>query len=602
MFVFGTAGHINHGKTAVVKALTGKDCDSLSQEKKRGITIELGFAQLTTPKGTEVALIDVPGHAKLLKTMASGAAGLQGVLMVISAEAGVMPQTREHINVCSLLGIRKGIVVITHGDKVEDPEFAMEFIREELQETFLADAPMCLVCPPKNEGIEGLKTTLEDLAAKITIDAPSAFTALPIDRVFTKEGYGTVVTGSLMAGRLEVQDEIILLPSKKSSRIRALQQHGTSQTEVKATSRTAVNCPDFSVDDILEGSLLTKRDELRSGKIFDAKVHWLTHNNKPLARRRGLSLYFHATQALAHVQALESIQPGEWGMVRIRLDRPIPLIPNGRFLLRGPMTPKWGGIVGGGQVVDAGPPHRRRRKVRLALYDTANPLSVLLEEAGPVGISSADILSRLGIVQPKGHYFFEPLLNQRRKDLVQLVQKYHQKNPQSEGVPLAEIRQSPLDIYVLDAMLAEKKLLQYKAFVHHPSFHPPDEEALNEASKELLGKITKGRYTPDPIKALYSEKVGGPFPMNVLAQHLVKNQLIIKVGDFYFSQKHMTTLAKLAALALSRNEELSVAWLKERTGATRKHAIPLFEYLDKIVVSQRQGNHRVAGPRLEQWL
>ena len=604
MIIFGTAGHINHGKTALVEALTGKNCDALADEQKRGITIELGFAHFKLKSGETLALIDMPGHAKLLRTMAAGAAGVQGVLMVISAEAGVMPQTREHINVCELLGITKGIVVLTHLDKVEDPEFATEFIKEELEDTFLRDAPVIGTVPPQGIGIKDTANAINELTKTIQTQRQQPFTALPIDRIFSKEGFGTIITGSLVAGEIKVDEEIVALPSGKSSRVRHIQTQNKSVKTVRAPARVALNLPDFSKKQLDKGNLLTGRDELICASLFDARLKWLPHNLKNMSRKRGLTLFLQGTQALAHVQALTPIQPGEEGIVRVRADRELPLMPGCHFLLRGPLNPQWGGIVAGGQILDCKPPQRRKRAVRQALFeDPANAFNTLLKEAGTLGLGPSEVLSRLGIERnDKNHFFHADVIRSKEAAVLSSLEKFHAEFPNEPGIASSRLRKTRLDDTVISELLTQKKIGQIKDAIHLASFTPPDEEGLKSEAASLLDYLTRAKFTPEAAKELYTNGPQGDYPLNKTLQYLVETNAIVKVGDFFVAKKHLDRLAKMAATALTHGDVLAVQWLKDRTGASRKHAIPLFEYLDRIGVTARDGNTRKAGAKINEWL
>ncbi|MCB9535556.1 MAG: selenocysteine-specific translation elongation factor [Myxococcales bacterium] len=391
--LWGTAGHVDHGKTTLVRALTGVDCDRLDEERRRGITIELGFARWVLPDGRALSVVDVPGHERLVRTMLVGAAGLDAVLLVVSAEAGVMPQTREHLAACQVLGVERGVVALTFGDRVDDLEAAAAAVRADLRGTAFADAEIVPVAAPTGAGLDALAAAVARVADALPPRDLRAPALLPIDRAFSVEGFGTVVTGSLVRGRLRVGEQVDLVPrppglrARDTLRIKGLQSHGRPVDAADAGLRVAVNlaCDRRLVE---RGAALCAPGSVHVGRVFDAEVRWLPHLGPPPRRARwGLALHVGAVRALADVRMDDVLRPGGVGTARVRLDRPAPLPAGARFVLRGEPDARHGAVVGGGRLLDAAPPRKRKGPGRAALAAADRPAAVELAvaEAGVRG-------------------------------------------------------------------------------------------------------------------------------------------------------------------------------------------------------------------------
>jgi selenocysteine-specific elongation factor len=305
---------------------------------------------------------------------------------------------------------------------------------------------------------------------------------------------------------------------------------------------------------------------------------------------------------MAHIQTLSPIEPGKEGMARIRCDRKVPLLPGGHFLLRGPMTAQWGGIVGGGLIVDAHPPLRRKRHTREALFNAENPIDIILEESGDTGLTPQEILSRIGQRHEGEKRYFHPIAVQKHKDnIASKLKSFHKKNPNEPGIASSMFRQTPIAEHVISQLIALRVVIQTGDAIHLATFIPPDEEGLKKEATLLLNYIASAKFTPETIKELYKNAPAGKFPINKTVQYLSSQKSIIKAGDFFITKEHLDRLSKMAATAVTHGEELAIQWLKERTGASRKHAIPIFEYLDRIGVTARNGNVRQAGPNVKEW-
>ena len=409
--IVGTAGHIDHGKTALVKALTGIDTDRFPEEKQRGITIDIGFAELELGD-LRVGFVDVPGHERFVKNMLAGASGIDLVLLVVAADEGVMPQTREHFAICRLLETKAGLVVITKSDLVDDAEL-LEFVKLDIAElvenSFLETAPVVTASAKTGAGIDELKQTLEKLAAVIPARKNETVARLPIDRSFSVKGFGTVATGTLISGEIAEAGEMEILPSARIVRIRGLQTHGKTVETARVGQRTAVNLGGIEHAEIERGMVLTEKDTLRPTQIFDAEIEVLKEAKKPLKSRQRVRVHLGTIEALARVQILNGeneIVPGAKSFAQLRLETPVVGIPNERFILRS-YSPQM--TIAGGRVLDNFAAKHRRKDAasvekflqNLIAADPPAQIKLYLETAGERGLTRRDLQARTGWREPK---------------------------------------------------------------------------------------------------------------------------------------------------------------------------------------------------------
>ena len=595
--ILGTAGHVDHGKTTLVRALTGVDCDRLDEERRRGITIALGFAPWDLPDGRRISVVDVPGHERLVRTMLVGAGGLDAVLLVVSAEAGVMPQTREHLAACQVLGVRRAVVAVTFTDKVDELGDALTLIRGDLAQTAFADAPLFPVCAPRGEGLEALTTAVAavvDAHQPPRTDVPAL---LPVDRVFTVPGFGTVVTGSLLRGRLEVGQTVALHPGPERARVRGLQVHGERVEVALPGSRLAVNLTDAPRDQVAPGALLAPPGSLLTTRVVDAEVEWLPHAETTLKRLRGVAFHLAATRALADLRADAPIAPGGRGTVRLHLDRPLPVPPGARFVLRGAANITFGGIRGGGRVLDPHPPRKRAAEVRTALAERPADTTVLVSEAGARGLDPADLWRRLPIPRLDGpRRFSDAALREAGDALLDRVAAWHRERPLDPGMPAARAAESPIGERVLGDLLAARRVVRRAGHVAAPTHQVALDEAGQELAKKLMRAIGRSGLVALTEKALFERFPTDDAELKPVLTHLERTGRVVRTQGFCFPGRELRELQRDAARAALRGP-LDVAWLKAAAGVTRKHAIPLFTWLDGTGVTIRRGNVRVAGPR-----
>ncbi len=629
--IVGTAGHIDHGKTSLVKALTGIDTDRLKEEKERGISIELGFAHLTLPDGTTLGIVDVPGHERFVKTMLAGVGGIDLVILVVAADEGVMPQTREHLAICELLKIKRGLVALTKVDLV-DGEW-LELVTSDLQTflkgTFLEGAPVVPVSSTTGAGLGELINTLAALAKEVPPKPTDGIFRLPIDRVFTIRGFGTVVTGTLWSGHIKVGDEVVVLPKGLTSRVRKLQVHGRAVEEAFAGQRTAVNLPGIDVDQIERGDLLSSPGRLQPTFSLDATLSLLKEAPRPLKNRARVHFHLGTSELLARVILLdrEELLPGEEAYVHLRLESPVAALPKDRYVLRSysPVT-----TIGGGMILDANPPAGRRPKTqileRLKILGQGSPraqLEQVLLGAGPVPLHLEDLPSMTGLepallnqaleaslregqviaLGEKGEegYLHRTLYEGLTKGILERLREFHDKEPLKDGFPKEELRSklpprvSPqlFSRLLTDLTLAGKVAVEKDKvrLAEHKIQLTPEEERVKARLEGIYRQA--GFQPPDQAEAL--RQVGGD-RKQVLAlfQRLVDDGILVKITPEI--SMHREAYEKAKALLLDyfkTHPAISVATFKDLLGITRKHAIPYLEHFDAVKLTRRQGDERV---------
>ncbi len=627
--ILGTAGHIDHGKTSLIKALTGTDTDRLKEEKERGITIELGFAALDLPGGQHLGIVDVPGHEKFVKNMVAGATGIDIVVMVIAADEGVMPQTREHMEICTVLGVKYGMVVVTKIDLVDEEwlELALEDIRDFVKGTFLQDAPVAAVSSTTEKGIPEFIEILDELAAKIPDRAPSDLFRLPIDRVFTMKGFGTVITGTLISGQVRVGETIMIFPSGITSKVRGIQFHNQSVDEARAGMRTAINFQGLEKEAIRRGEVLSKPGNLVASYMVDVSLNYLASNKKPLKTRTRVRFHTGTSEVLGNVILLdrEELAPGENSVAQLRLDTPVALVKDDRFVFRS-YSPIY--TIGGGKILNPIPLKHKRFKPEvvdgLKTLDQQAPEDIMafhIQASGYGGVTFTHLkvmtnlpdkqldqtlqglLSKktLILVDKENRIYihqsaFEALINDIRHQLA----AYHQAHPLKAGMSKEELKTkfparltSKLFNLTLNQMIKEKEIAQEKNIVHLASHAV----SLGGKQADVRDKILKTYrraglqppYFKELVKSLDSD---AKRPREVL-MHLVAEGTIIRVKeDLYFHAETIHTLRKKLVEFLEAQEEITTPQFKEMTGVSRKYVIPLAEYFDAKQVTLRVGDVR----------
>ena len=634
--IVGTAGHIDHGKTALVKALTGVDADRFPEEKLRGITIDIGFAELKLDD-LQIGFVDVPGHEKFVKNMLAGASGIDLVLLIIAADEGVMPQTREHFEICRLLEIKAGLIVLTKKDLVD--EELLEFVRLDAQElvenSFLENAPVIELSAKTGEGIEEFKRVLRKTAAEIPNRKNETVARLPVDRSFSVKGFGAVVTGTLVSGEIIETQELEILPIGKKVRVRGLQTHGKAVKAAHIGQRTAINLGGIDHAEIERGMVLTVPNVLRPTQIFDAQIEVLKDAKRALKSRQRVRVHIGTIEALARVQVLNNegeIAKGEKDFVQLRLEIPIVAIPNERFILRS-YSPQI--TIAGGKIIDALSAKHRRKDIETvrkylgnlieAENDKAKQVKLFLETANEHGLTSADLQARTGwrdeilkkaiaenvakkaIIQAESFYLARtPFDNLTAKTLTE-IENHHRREPLSKGIMQATLREKIFarlapEIFkaTLSALEKAGKIAAEKDIVRLAA-HSLELSADEKLLHERLEKIYKNANLEvlkldDALSEAVSNTKSNTQHARKIFQLLLNSGEIVKVSEeFYFAKQAIDNLVESLKKFADKTPDrlIDVAMFKDIAGISRKYAIPLLEYFDREKLTRRAGDKRL---------
>jgi len=608
--IVGTAGHIDHGKTALVKALTGVDTDRLEEEKRRGISIDLGFAHLDLTPNLRLGFVDVPGHERFVKNMLAGASGVDLVLLVVAADESIMPQTREHFCGCRRLWTRAGVSAVTKADMVE--ETLTELVRIEVEEfvkgSFLEGAPIVPVSAKTGVGLDGLRVTLKLAAEKAVQKDASRYPRLPIDRAFSMRGFGCVVTGTLVAGSVSIEDQLELYPVEKRVRVRGLEVHNSHVERATAGERTAANLSGIDASEIRRGMTLGPPGILRATRQVDCAFDLLPGAH-PLKHRAPVHLHAGTAEIEAQVRlltSLEPLKPGSRGLVRFLLREPILMLPGDRFIVRSfsPVV-----TIGGGVVLDIAAPRRMRRAglaerlARLEKATSAERISTLIAESGS-GMAMAELIARTGLLESEirtstgaGAWFVDPAWAKEKTEKIRrILADFHRKNPLSPGVQKEELRSRELPgapASLLNDLIAASRDLAAEGEVvrlatHRLSFKQDEEQALEKLEAQFRDA---GLAVPATSEALAKSGVEAPRARSLL-EILLKRRSLIRVGsDLVYHASALESLRR--TLAPRKGTRFSVAEFKDWTGVSRKYAIPLLEFLDRERVTRRDGDSRI---------
>jgi selenocysteine-specific elongation factor len=630
--ILGTAGHIDHGKTSLVRALTGIDTDRLKEEKERGITIELGFAHLDVG-GRRFGLVDVPGHERFLKAMVAGAGGVDVVMLVIAADEGVMPQTREHLDICGLLGIKRGVVALTKRDLVDDAwlELVTADVQAALAGTFLADAKIIAVSSTTGAGLDELRAELVRLADEVKARPADGILRLPLDRVFTMKGFGTVVTGTILGGRVRAGDDVVVLPEGTTAKVRGLQVHGETVDEARAGMRTAVNLMGTGRDELRRGQLLSHPGAIEAGHLIDARLVYLKTCRSPLERRARALLHLGTAQVMGTIVLVdhEALAPGEEALVQLHLDAPVAALPGDRFIARGFVPQEhYGTTIGGGEVLRVHAPKVRRSSEeaasmlrRLAAAAPDERVAIEVRGAGPAGMSRKVLGSRLGLPPRAVDEALNRLVQQadlfRDGDLylhgevlarlegaaLAEVDAFHAREAHKEGIPREELRSKlpralPPRLYdaLIAALVRRGAVVAEKETVRrarHAAAAAQAASGLTPLAEKIAARFAQaGLEAPSP-KDVPAE-VGAPdAQVKAALDVLLRANRLVRVRPDYFVDK--TTLdalrEKLRAHLVANGQITPQEW-KALTGVSRKYMIPLAEHFDAEKLTLRVGDIR----------
>ena len=605
--IVGTAGHIDHGKTALVKALTGIDADRLEEEKRRGITIDIGFAHLQLTPAIRLGFVDVPGHERFVKNMLAGVGGIDLVLFVIAADESIKPQTREHFDICRLLGIRSGIVALTKAD-LADPDI-LGLARLEVEEfvagSFLEGAPVIPVSSVTGLGIEALRNELAKAAATIREKDSRGYFRLPIDRAFSLRGFGTVVTGTLISGAVSKEQEVELYPTGKRLRVRGVQVYGSSANRAVAGQRTALNLADIEPTELTRGMVLSEPARFQVTKHLDCRLELLP-SAKALKHRAPVHFHSGTTEIEAEVRLFRgrtTLEPGARDYVRIVLHEPALLLPGDRFIVR-----KFSPVVtiGGGTILDIGVVRYKttddisKRLDTLASGDRASHVGLLVRES-KFGMSLTDLVARTGLregeIANARPWMVDPeWLKATRDSLVETVRAFHKRNSLLPGVPKQDLRGR--ELADAPAALFEELLSGAKELVvegetvrlHSHRLVLKEDEAQARLSIERAFEQA-GLAVPGVPEVLTRSGVEAQRARSLL-QILIREKRLVRVAeDLVFHQSAIESLRNM--LAGRKSTRFNVGAFKDWTGVSRKYAIPLLEYLDRERVTRREGDERL---------
>jgi len=627
--ILGTAGHIDHGKTSLIKACTGVDTDRLKEEKLRGITIELGFASINLSNGQHLGIVDVPGHEKFVKNMVAGATGIDIVAMVIAADEGVMPQTREHLEICSLLGIQTGLVVLTKIDMVDEEwlELVTEDVREFMQGSFLENAPVIPVSSATGQGIPEFLKTLEVLSNQVPERMSSGIFRLPVDRVFSMKGFGTVITGTLISGKISVGDTVMIYPSRVTSKVRGIQVHNQSVNEAITGMRTAINFQGLEKASINRGDIVSTPDVLVPGYMLDVSLNYLDSNAKALKNRTRVRFHSGTSEIMGIIALLdrEELAPGESAVIQIRLDTPVTCIKDDRFVVRSYSPVR---TIGGGKILNPIPPkHKRFRADIISGIETlseALPTDIIShhgQEAGFAGISFRELRLMTNLPEKKLDSEIQSLLS--RKELIQTdkenrtyihregvdaltrliighLETYHKANPLKAGMPKEELKSkfpSLLNVktfnLVLQRLIKENRIVQETDTIHLADHKVSLGTDQADIRKKILDTYTQNGLTPPYFKDLVQQLDVDDRRARDVLMLLVSEGDIVKIKeDLFFHSPAVEELKNKMVDFLRTRAEMTTPQFKEIAGVSRKYLIPLIEYFDSQNVTIRVGDVR----------
>ena len=612
--IIGTAGHVDHGKTCLIKALTGIDTDRLKEEKKRGITIELGFAHLDLANGQRVGIVDVPGHEKFVRNMLAGAGGLDVCMLIVAADEGIMPQTIEHLDILSILGIQHGVVVITKADLVEEDftELVAEDVKELTKGTFLENAPIIPVSAYTGQGLDTLKAQLTDLCASIPERAEEGHFRLPIDRVFTLKGFGTIVTGTLMEGKLKKDQNIVLYPENEPVKVRSLQVHSKDANTAYAGQRVAVNVPDRKKEEILRGDILATSDSLYPTMMVDVKLEVLKHTDRVIKHGSRVHIY-HGTKELLGKVALmdrEELKAGESGYAQLRLEETTALRKGDHFVLRfySPVE-----TIGGGVVLDACPKkHRKNDKKAYRAFEMKDCGSVeeqvelaFLEHQGKF-YSLKQLMTKCSLDRTQTRNVVKKLVDGKRlvglydeiyihseelkiyeKRVTQFLDKFHKEYPLKEGMGTQEVRsrlkleQGKVTEAILDILKQNKVIKEEHGCISKYRFKVVVKEDEDAILKEITEQYLAFGFAPLATE-LYLKEHAKQKKFKAVFTALLNKKVLIRLDEQYCLHKECYERAQTVFRELAVEKSVvALGEYREKLGCSRRVAVPILEHFDK---------------------
>lgn len=632
--IVGTAGHIDHGKTTLIKALTGRNTDRWEEEQRRGITIDLGFTYFDLKNGDRVGIIDVPGHEKFINNMVAGVVGMDLVLLVVAADEGIMPQTREHMDILGLLGIKKSILVINKCDLVDEEwlELVEEEIQEELEGTFLEGAPVVKVSAATGQGLDELTDTIQQLMSdEVVAKDTQTIPRLPIDRAFTLSGFGTIITGTLISGTITREDVLEMYPIGKECKIRNIQVHGQNQDKCYAGQRVAINLSNVKKKEIRRGCVLAPKNSMKNTDLLDVKLKVLEDSMRILTNHERLHLYTGTSEILCRAVLLdkEQIGPGEEGLVQLRLEEEIAVKRGDRFVVRfySPME-----TIGGGIVLEPNPVRKKRFDAQaieelkkkesgslgdvmeLQIKEHGDTMITLAELAKVMAHSVDELKEYLDELEESGTIFVFPMKKDTylwhrdsefavRQKIEETLQKYHSEHPYRYGMKKAEIHNTFLkkikpnifDAYI-ERMTGENVYGRREEYLSLPGYEVPKDAMYLQTEKLIEDTFEKAGY--DFVR--FSEIDFGKIPRQTaedVVLMMIDEGKVIRINEEMFTMKHLMDEAKGKIQNHLKEENLiTIAQVRDMFSTSRKSAKPILEYMDSIKVTKKTGgeSERVA--------
>jgi len=620
--ILGTAGHIDHGKSALVKALTGIDPDRLKEEKERGITIDIGFANLYYPSDDlTVGIVDVPGHERLIRNMLAGAGGIDMVLMVIAADEGIMPQSREHLAICELLKIKTGAIVITKSDLVDNEwlELITGEAKEFVKGTFLDGADIIPVSSKTGYNLDKLKEKIREISLKVQPKLIEGLFRLPIDRVFTQKGFGTVVTGTIVSGVISLEDPVEILPARIFSKVRGLQTHGRAVEKAYAGQRTGINLQGVDKEQLKRGDVVVTPQRFLPTTAVDAKLELLPGAPK-LKSRSLVHLYAGTSETIARLILYDrdEILPSESCYCQLRLQNPVVVLAGDRYIIRrfSPLE-----TIGGGQILD---PHPSKRKKYSSLEDLIifekdslkKKIETKIKKAGYSGCGISEIegwingsipeinlaikqlLAEGFVLKNQDTFFHRGSFNSLKNDLKSLLEKFHKENPLKRGLPKEELR-SVLKtegkradaIFSLIPQMSE--IVVDKDVVKLRDFRPSLSDSIGHLKTKILDILDKEGFQPSFKNELAAKISFNEKDTADILKILTQSGSLVRINDsMYLTKKHYDSMIELLRKFFSKNQQMTVAEFRDILNTTRKYALPLLEYLDSNKITLRVGEIR----------
>lgn len=626
-FIIGTAGHIDHGKTSIIKRLTGIETDRWEEEKKRGITIDLGFAYFDLPNGQRAGIIDVPGHEKFIKNMLAGVSGIDLVLFVVSADEGMMPQTQEHLDILNLLELENGIVLLNKADLVDEEwlEIITEEVKEKLVGTFLEEAPILPVSAMTGQGFEELNEIIQSFSEKITLDQREGAPRIPVDRVFTSTGFGTIITGTLLDGELKVGDDVVLFPQEMPSKVKNIQVHGQKIDIAHSGQRVAVNLANVKKEDIHRGDVVAYNDTIKSTHMIDGKLNLLESSTRELRNWTRLRLYHGSKEVLCRLVLLdrEVLKPGEEAFVQFRLEEKTACRFGDRFVVRfySPLE-----TIGGGLILDPNAVKHKRFKddilkdlevksqgdpssvIEKALERLSNEFPVvsdLVKQSGTQEDTVNEVMTQLiedgsAHVLNGKHYIHQAFVEQLEEKTLRLLNEYHDKYPTRSGLKKDELKSKLLkgvNNKIFDGLL--QILLESESFkmigvvISLSQF----EVLLPAKDQKIADQVVKlyktMGYKPPNLPDVFNQLRLGKKDQEII-NYLLESRILVRISDTIYLTAEDYDIAKERLVTfLTENKEVALSDYRDLLDTSRKIAVALLEHFDDIKLTKRLDNARV---------